>query len=442
MEALLFVIALIQLLFAILIIKSLIHPIVILKGAFTLSAFVLIFFSKIWGMHISLKTVLILTSALLWVDFGFIIGSLNIVASKRLKKIKDNISLVNIRTIEFSVNGAWVFFMFILVVIGVFLSFGRQYLQLDSGINDLSSSIINLKAARREGDIESLGLLQYAMTFCTIIGVVYTYAAVMEWFNNKFSSRVIILLLPVILTVVLNYLTGRRAILLTIIVVAFIIIYENYIRKYKKVPLKTQLKFLLYGIVFVALFLYLFVYLGELYNKAGKNGPLNLIAIYISGGIVSFDKVYDTYAFSSELFGQNTLRVIYKILNVIPGVNFSVDDTISSSISNGYNFVTNVYTVNLHYAADFGYMGIAICNILIGWFFSFIYKNSKKEMQLGFWSVLYAFFVMRLISYTGAEKFFVAMTLNIQYVVFLGIIFKSGLLFKKIKKTNSKEDIK
>jgi len=428
MELLLFIIALVQFFIAILLIRTLVHPIVILKGAFTISALVLMFYSKIWGMNISLRTVIILASALLWVDFGYIIGSINTKAKKRLNILKDNINQVK----EISTNGAIVFFVFVLGVIIFFLSFGRQYLQLDSGLNDLSSSIINYKVAQRKGDIESIGLLQYAVTFCTVIGVVYTYATVMECFRNKFSSKVIILSLPVISVLALNYLTGRRAIILTVIVVAFIIMYENYIRKHSKVPIKTQLKFLFYGILFVSIFLYLFIFLGQLFNKAGNSGPLNSIAIYLSGGIVAFDKVYDMYAYSSDVFGQNILRIMYKLLNVLPGVNFPVDETISSSISNGYNFVTNVYTVNLHYAADFGYTGIVLCNILIGWFFAFIYKNSRKELYLGFWSVLYAFFVMRLISYTGAEKFFIAMPLNIQYVVYLLIIFNSGLLYKKV----------
>src|SRR5699024_1921739 len=97
----------------------------------------------------------------------------------------------------------------------------------------------------------------------------------------------------------------------------------------------------------------------------------------------------------------------------------------------GNVLVTNVYTVNLHYMADFGYAGIIINNFLIGIAFAYMYVKSKNEKMVGFWNVLLSFFTIKLFSYMGAEKFFVSMTINIQQIMLFLILLKTPILRKK-----------
>ncbi|MEK4947793.1 O-antigen polymerase [Carnobacterium sp. FSL W8-0810] len=433
MELLLFLLILLQLMFALIVLKSLIHPIIILKMFCALSAFVLIFYSEIWGLYISLDTVIIFITGLIWVDFGFFIFAM--IYNKKGKGVRIKKDLRDNQNQQFSVIGTLVILFFMILTVIIFLNNGKSNIQLGSGIEKFSQSLIMLKVARRDGVVPGLGLLQYAITACTIIGIVYTYVCIEEWLENGFSKRVLIFSLPVIVTFILFFMTGRRSFLLNIILIFLIITYEYILRKYKTIPLKFQFKFLYWIIVLFSGFFLFFVTVGKLFLKAGDEGTnlFDTFAVYLSGGIISFDKVYEYYSLSSTIFGQNILRIFYEILNFIPGVNFPTE-TINESLYMGNNFVTNVFTVNLPYMADFGYAGVIIGNTFIGIFYSLLYYKSKNEEKIGFWNLLYAFSLTYILSYTGSERFFVPMTLNVQYILIFLILLKTPLLYKKKKK--------
>lgn len=430
MEVLLFVLILLQLTFAVIFIKTLIHPIIILKTFCAFSAFILMFYSEIWGLYISFETLLIFTTGLLWVDLGFFMITVIYNRGARLKgnskkKIKKH------QNKQFSITGLFLILSFMIITVIAFLNSGKAYIQFGNGIESFSSSVMMLKQARKFGDV-NLGIWQYAITACTIIGIVYMYACLKEWLQNGFSKRILIFSLPVIATLVIFFMTGRRSFLLNIILIFLILTYEYALRKYKVIPLKFQLKFLTWVILLFSAFYFFFVTAGRLLLKGGSEGEafFNSFAIYLSGGIASFDKVYESYSFTSTVFGQNMFRIFYEIMNFIPGINFPTDNTINETLYAGNNFATNVYTVNLPYMADFGYLGVVIGNILIGCFYAILFIKSKNEEEIGFWNLLYAFFLISLLSYTGSERYFVPMTINIQYILLFIILLRTPLLYK------------
>src|SRR5690606_35948000 len=111
---------------------------------------------------------------------------------------------------------------------------------------------------------------QYALTACTIIGIVYVYVCIKEWIANGFNKKILIFSLPIILTFFMFYLTGRRSFFLHLIIIALILIYEYGLRKYNKIPLKFQLKFFNWTVLLLICFYFFFVTAGKLLLK-GQN---------------------------------------------------------------------------------------------------------------------------------------------------------------------------
>src|SRR5699024_6324349 len=127
----------------------------------SISTFTLIFYSKKWGYNISFDTVFIFSTGLMFVDFGFLLALIF------RKKSRVNISSSDINLIkstQYSLLVTVIAFMFQLVVMFIFMKYGSNYLQVGVGLDSFSESVVMLKAARAKGDIESLGVLQYALT--------------------------------------------------------------------------------------------------------------------------------------------------------------------------------------------------------------------------------------------------------------------------------------
>ncbi|WP_216830624.1 O-antigen polymerase [Alkalihalobacterium elongatum] len=436
MEILLFFLLLLMLVFTILVVKTLIHPLVILKSICTFSAFILIFYSKIWQVSISLDTVIIFILGLLFVDYGYLF-MFYIFNKKRKIPAISPMQSNEMKEKEYSTKIALLFFLYILGLIIVVISKGQ--LNINNGIDDLSESIMTLKVDRRDGNVEGLGVWQYPITFATAVGLTYTLVSLKEWFNKGISKNLIIFLLPVISTLLLTYLMGRRSFLLIVIIVSLILSYEFIVKKNNGITLKQQVRYLFASVTLLTLFYFFFVSVGALFNKNLHGGAFNVFAIYLSGGIVAFDYVYKDYILTSELFGQNLFRIVYVVLNLLPGANFNTD-TITQTIYLSKEFATNVYTVNLHYMADFGLIGVIIGNVMIGIILGFVYNKSKREREIGFWHILSAFFMFKLLSYTGAEKYFVSMTINIQQVFIFLLLLKTPLLYKKANLNKSNKN--
>lgn len=431
MEVFFFTIILLQLVIATTLFRTLVHPIVILKAASAVSVFILIFYSRIWELSISIETIFIFSSGLLWFDLGF--------SSMRFIKGKINRKRAVTKEINneyFSAYKALLIVLLQIIIVILFVKLGSGHLNYSSGIEGFSSSLMHLKQARKIGEAQTIGMLQYAITASTIIGIVYTYISWREWTENRLNKRLVIFILPIILTLFIFFVTGRRSFLLNVMVALMMFFYEQYLREKenKQIDLNFYIKYASFGTILLFGFYMFFSSLGTLFLKGVTNSrsALDTFALYLSGGLVGFDQVYKSYIQTSKVFGQNIFRIVYKILNVLPGANFPANETITTSIYAGNNFVTNVYTGNLHYMADFGYLGVIIANIGIGMFYGYLYTKAKNESEVKFWNVIYAFFITSLLTYTGSESFYLPMTLNLQYFILFFVLLKTPLLKKYI----------
>lgn len=440
MELLFCIIIFIQLLIAIIILKEILHPLVILKEVVFLGTIGLLIFHKQWNINISAMTVFILSTAIIWVDLGFVFTTIlaNISKGKKiclknnqnLKKQEHTKNRFNISTTRAILST-----IIILTTIIVYLKMGSDYISGADNVEDFTMGLMVYKGQTRSDGSVDLGIWTYILLICRMVGLVYLYFAVKEYMTNGWSKKISVLLLPPISVFIMGYILGIRSILLIYSLIVVFVSYATQLKsnKYGKTINKTRLeiKYFRIGIICIMLIFSYFLIVGKLSGKVGNNEGLNNIAVYLSGGIGAFDSVYRDYTLTSDLFGQQTFRLIYKTLNIIPWFDFETQNTINTTIYSTGGFRTNVYTVNLNFMTDFGYMGVILCNMLIGMFHGFLYNKSKNEKNAGVWTVLNAFFMMPLVSYLNSEKYFAAMTLNAIYFLSIYILIKSPILYKR-----------
>lgn len=444
MELLFAIIIFIQLAIAIIILKEIFHPLIILKSVVFLGAIGLLVFHKPWNINISANTVIILSSAIIWVDIGFVFISIILSISNKTKRYSKNNTQIKKqeykdKILNVSINKAILATIFILITIIVYLKIGSKYIVSADNMEEFTKGLMIYKGQTRFNGEVDLGVWTYILLVCRMLGVVYIFFAIKEYASNGWSKKMNILILPTSAVFLMGYILGIRSILLIYSLIIIFVSYDIQIKKirYKKDINKSMIdvKYVIIAIICILIVFSYFLISGKLSGKVGNNEELNNIAIYLSGGIGAFDSVYKDYTLTSNLFGQQTFRLIYKILNIIPWFDFETQNTINNTIYGIGGFRTNVYTVNLNFMADFGYAGVIMCNIFIGIFHGFLYNKAKNEQNTGVWVVLNAFFMMPLVSYLNAEKYFAAMTLNVIYFLAIYILIKSPILYKnKIKK--------
>ncbi|MFR3498679.1 MAG: O-antigen polymerase [Paraclostridium bifermentans] len=440
MELLFSIIIFVQLLIAIIILKETLHPLIILKGVVFLGSIGLLIFHEAWGINISAATVFILSSAIIWVDLGFVFTmmitkisnreNLYLKNNKNLKNKKHEQKMLNIST-----NKAILSTILILITIIVYLSIGSDYIVGSNNIKEFTRNLMIYKGETRSNGAVNLGIWTYILLVCRMLGVVYLSFAVKEYMTSGWSKKVSILLMPSIAVFIMGYILGIRSILVIYSLIIVFVAYKIQVKsdKYEngRDKKRLEIKYFIMGILCIGLIFSYFFIAGKLAGKIDPNEGLNNIAIYLSGGIGAFDNVYKNLTFTSDLFGQQTFRIIYKAFNLIPLFDFETQNTISTTIYGTGGFRTNVYTANLNFMADFGYMGVILCNMLIGMFHGFLYNKSKNEIDAGVWTVLNAFFMMPLVSYLNAEKYFAAMPLNAIYFIAIYLLIKLPILYKR-----------
>lgn len=436
MELLLTILVFMQLVIVAYLVRNILHPLIIHKVIVLIGTIGLFIFRERWSVDISANTVLILIVGIVCVDIGFLLSNVLIqVGIKNKYKHKSTIKYTqdysNDINYSISIRKTIVCTLIIIVTIIAYLRIGSNYINTATNIEEFTTGLMVYKGqTRSNGDVD-LGIWTYILLLSRMIGLVYVYFSVKEYMTKGVSKKLFILILPIISVFIMGYILGIRSILLIYFLVGIFVAYDIQIKENKTNKIKLQIKYVVISLIAALIVFSYFIFAGKLSNKVGENEELNNIAIYTSGGIVAFDEVYEDYALTSETFGEQTLRIIYKVLNIIPWFNFETQETINQTIYGAGGFRTNVYTVNINFIADFGYIGIIIGNSLIGLFHGLLYYKANKEKETGVWVVLNAFFLMPLLAYLGAEKYFAPLTMNTIYFICIYILVNTKILYKK-----------
>jgi oligosaccharide repeat unit polymerase len=170
---------------------------------------------------------------------------------------------------------------------------------------------------------------------------------------------------------------------------------------------KNNRRIVKYGLIAIVAILGSFVAI-DIYFRASKYGvernPIDQVIKYTSSSLYAFDVYLQSPTKASET-GYETLYNVFSILrrigldyektgNTLPFVSFS-------------NITTNVYTALRRYIHDFGYGGMIIIQLFMGFIYEYAYKRIMRNTSTSFAVIIYCSFVFAPVFNCIEERFLI-----------------------------------
>lgn len=218
---------------------------------------------------------------------------------------------------------------------------------------------------------------------CEVICFINIYFLVNNiFYKNLKNKKNLGYLLILVMCLGLSLLTGgRMQIIIYVIAIVFVAL-VLLLSKYKICQIiKEHSKKII--ILFVVVIIGFYAML-PLTGRKNNVDIVSYMSFYLGTSIPSLD-IYLDNSTKPESFGEETLRgfqtVLYKIgvnKKISPittqWIHFDVDETNSMS--------SNIFTSGKRYYHDFGYLGVAICQMIFGFSISFLYYFMKKKSSV------------------------------------------------------------
>ena len=426
MEYVLLIILVLQLLIAIAIVKDIVHPIVMLRIAWILSTAILLIYKDVWDVSLSGFTVFIFLMGFAFFDLGYYFyriitpcEKINIVFNKpQLRK-------------EVSLNKSF----FVLMIFFAF-SFYICYLsiQVVGSFQGLSNFLIDLRYLMKRTEINT-SLIQFGIRIIESLGVVYILIYLID--NHKSKTKRIVYLSIIILSLLMMVLSTGRYRFLAVLVMGIYLYIINERKKGNAISLKGQIKLVRIGILSVLAFGLFFSTFGSTLLGKGQTNPFDHLAIYLAGGLVAFDTTWESVSNSSPYFGAVLFSPMFSLLGNLFHINFIKDSTgVLSTVYAENGFATNVFTFYYQQIIDFGVIAIPFVMFFLGLMFAFLNKKSISEEKIGFWSVLYVYFLFGIINSPFQDTFFTNTTYTYLSIITFFIMLKTKLIFRNKSKMN------
>lgn len=150
--------------------------------------------------------------------------------------------------------------------------------------------------------------------------------------------------------------------------------------------------------------------------RGSYTNPQHFTALYLTSSIANLDQ--NVSPCSATLPAENSCRLFYAIRSTIDGGKTPVVDPILSFkwVEVGkLQYYSNTYTALYPFYKDFGLPGIAICAIMLGAFFGYLFKTAKDGSHFAL--ALYAILSGGIVMQTIGDTFFTTLSQNIQYTL-------------------------
>lgn len=403
---------------------DILHPVVIynlcLSGCCALAAL----YTDIWDlpMHFNTAMILIVMSVL------FILGGI-------LAEFRCSAS-VNAGVLE-TENGylaggfsiSWPMWLVMLVLLGAalhfqyvaFLEAARQVTN-ETSWGKMTLAVLN---GLRTQDISFDRWYAYRIRFANIVAYVSILAVWLNLPAHRYKDCVkwgalALLYIPFLI------LTGGRQQFMYVILfalVSFLLVRRKYFGKGVQ-SLRKEL--LLIGIA-IGFFLLSFLGIGLLNGKVGAAADFfKSIAHYAGTNISAFDVyINEMLMDDSPYIGTRTFCAVYTFLH---NHGFDVPEYLMYIyLFTDFNSVTtNVYTAFYRYIHDFGYLGCGLVVFLLGFFYTFLYRQLYLHGLKNWMILLYSSIVFPIFLMGREERFFneIVNTARVSFLVGLFVLYK------------------
>jgi len=342
---------------------------------------------------------------------AFSTGAIIPMTMRRVGKAKDH----NLRTVESRYSDVIINIGLIAsIVVFPYYCFKLYHIASSSGFSNLW---VGLRYATVYGGV-SVEWLAYFVAFVTFLAV-FSYIE-----SKNVKSRRIRAYILIVLSLMYSLLSMARIGTINLI---FMLLGVRAVLE-KKVSFKPILVFAIVLFIVFAIPAVLLGKGGSIGNSLSDNlrGTLNSLMVYLLGGVVAFGNVVKTpglYAGS----GMTTFKFFLTLLNRIGIGHYDLSHFIPMVTYTPSP--TNVYTIYFSYFLDYGYLGICIMLVLIGFFSSIVFidayvKGSKISI------FLYGMVIAALLFSSASEAFFITLSYWLQAGIFLFLVYKFPLMIK------------
>ena len=356
--------------------QKLLSPSIAFIVPFTVSSIYLIFNVSRWSVVLNTNTYFVIISGCLSYLFGILLASQ---IKLRFGNKKESVKRDEIKfQAELNSFVLWLFFIFEIIALAfsfrAIISVVRRY-----GYSGNYSALIyryrNLSIYTTES-ISLGGVVDWLYLFNSAIGYIWGYI-IADAAANKRKIK-LVYFLNFSIAIVTDLLKGGRQSAVQLIIASIICYFMLYLSKLtrKNIPLRKYFKVLICGIVGMSLF----QSLGYLLGRTVQADFLQYLAVYISGGIRNLNEYLKTEHTAPDVFAKMTLPYVNRFIGNKFGIArmiYSLDLPYLSA--NGRNS-GNIYTTFYAYIYDFGYIGVIIWPLIMGFISQRIYKKARKSI--------------------------------------------------------------
>lgn len=393
---------------------------VCLAGCCTLTAM----YTEIWNMPLHFNTaVIILVMSILF----FIGGCL---ADLTVLNVESNNCIKSTVHRGFFINfGIWSFFI-VLILCCLYLNY-TEFITVAKQVTNATSLTQMLGPVTNGLAHQDIHLSRWnSYRFRFVMGIAYL-SILAIWINVETQQykEIIKWSIFVLLYVPFLVLTGGRQYFMYLIMysmISFFLVYRKHNRRSNNVQKVVCKEFAIIGVA-IGAFLICFLGIGFVNGKIGTNTSFLKVFVHYAGTNISAFDVYinEMIIPDNRYIGTTTLVPIYGFLNA-HGINvpqFSQYITLFTAFG---TVDTNVYTAFYRYIHDFGFIGCALIMFLLGFFYTFFYRQVYSQ-GLKYWLILlYASIAYPIFLMGREERFFneIFSTSKVSFIIEMLLLYK------------------
>ncbi|WP_416181780.1 O-antigen polymerase [Acidaminococcus timonensis] len=359
-------------------------------------------YTRRWNLPLHFNTALIIIIMSLLFFIGGCLAD-STFFHRKFRFPKDNIDMNNSDSQGFHIN--WIIWSFLIVLILYclylnyveFINVANQ-VTAATDLKEMLGPVINGLAHQ---NIQMTRWNAYRLRFANGMAYLSVLAIWINIMDHKYVE-VVKWCAFVLLYIPFMVLTGGRQHFMYLIMfsmISFFLLYRREKQKNETVQRTIYKEFAIIGIA-IASFLVCFLGIGIINGKIGSDTNIMKVFVHYAGINISAFDVYinELVIPDNQYIGTTTMVPIYGFLHA-HGFNVPQFFQYITLFTAFGPATTNVYTAFYRYIHDFGYFGCALIMILLGFFYTYIYRQLycyglKNWMILVYASISYPIFLM------------------------------------------------
>lgn len=347
------------------------YPAVIVPFAFFLSVLCCIYNIELWGVNLSVQTVLTIALSVL------LFSVISYLQFQGKPSCSGASCLTRIELQGWQKAALLVFYIIVTIL------YYRQVLNSFSALGVADQAWNDAMTARRQAnantDLSALTTIPTYIVYLYNTMQALTFVLLYVVMNNLFSNKIgaitkdiplFICIGIYLVSVVLR--SGRLPILE--LVFASVLLFWIFWHRVHGWRGKIKLAYILLIAVVAVGMIFAFTWLRDVVGRQNDDDILSYITNYAGGSIQLFDMYLKDPAPANTLFGQETFRGVWSALirhvNIAEAYSWQLEFRSSNGV-----MVGNVYTALRYWIHDFGYVGLVAMTTLYALFYSKLYSR-------------------------------------------------------------------